>query len=245
MAGCWPMRSSETCWIETAFVRASCPDPGARATSLPQVGLSNDRYGRDVLDPRAARNRRPQTKDIPMRLGMVVEDPGSGFVGDHGLGERPGDPGGSPGKTTQLPGRPRVLARRQAGCAADSAPYRVHQALHHRLGRPGCAGKAKVALPSRIYVEGRHDAELVEKIWGGDLRHVGVVVEYLGGIDDLVAIVAEFQPRARTPARRAGRPSGQRQQGDPDRPAGRPRWLRRRRPDHRAPVHRHLAGDQT
>ena len=51
-----------------------------------------------------------------------------------------------------------------------------------------------MALPSRIYVEGRHDAELVERIWGEDLRHVGVVVEHLGGIDDLPAIVAEFGP---------------------------------------------------
>ena len=60
---------------------------------------------------------------------------------------------------------------------------------------------AKVAAASRIYVEGRHDAELVEKIWGDDLRHVGVVVEYLGGIDDLPAIVAEFAPG---PGRRLG-----------------------------------------
>ncbi len=54
-----------------------------------------------------------------------------------------------------------------------------------------------MARASRIYVEGRHDAELVEKIWGDDLRDVGVVVEYLGGIDDLPAIVAEFRPDAR------------------------------------------------
>jgi hypothetical protein len=61
--------------------------------------------------------------------------------------------------------------------------------------------RAKVARASRIYVEGRHDAELVEKIWGDDLRDVGVVVEYLGGVDDLPAIVAEFSPG---PARRLG-----------------------------------------
>src|SRR5260221_11336721 len=54
--------------------------------------------------------------------------------------------------------------------------------------------RAKVARASRIYVEGRHDAELVEKIWGDDLRDAGVVVEYLGGIDDLAAIIAEFSP---------------------------------------------------
>jgi hypothetical protein len=51
-------------------------------------------------------------------------------------------------------------------------------------------------LPSRIYVEGRHDAELVERVWGDDLRIEGVAVEYLGGIDDLAAIVDEFAPTA-------------------------------------------------
>jgi hypothetical protein len=65
----------------------------------------------------------------------------------------------------------------------------------------GPAERAKTALASRIYVEGRHDAELVEKIWGDDLRHVGVVVEYLGGIDDLPDIVADFAP---DPGRRLG-----------------------------------------
>ncbi len=62
-------------------------------------------------------------------------------------------------------------------------------------------GRARMALASRIYVEGRHDAELVEQVWGDDLRVEGVVVEYLGGIDDLAAIVAEFEPG---PGRRLG-----------------------------------------
>ena len=61
--------------------------------------------------------------------------------------------------------------------------------------------KARVALPSRIFVEGRHDAELVEKVWGADLRVEGVVVEYLEGIDDLDAIVRDFAPG---PDRRLG-----------------------------------------
>ncbi len=55
---------------------------------------------------------------------------------------------------------------------------------------------AKVALPSRIFVEGRHDAELVEKIWGADLRVEGVVVEYLEGVDVLPETLAEFRPGA-------------------------------------------------
>jgi hypothetical protein len=61
--------------------------------------------------------------------------------------------------------------------------------------------RAKVAKASRIYVEGKHDAELVEKIWGDDLRDVGVVVEYLEGVDDLPAIAEEFGPG---PGRRLG-----------------------------------------
>src|SRR5690606_3826298 len=55
---------------------------------------------------------------------------------------------------------------------------------------------ARVARASRIFVEGRHDAELVEKVWGHDLRVEGVAVEHLGGIDDLVAVVDDFAPDA-------------------------------------------------
>jgi DUF3097 family protein len=61
--------------------------------------------------------------------------------------------------------------------------------------------KARVAQPSRILVEGVHDAELVEKVWGDDLRVEGVVVERLDGIDHLAGVVAEFSPG---PGRRLG-----------------------------------------
>ena len=61
--------------------------------------------------------------------------------------------------------------------------------------------RARAARAGRIYVEGRHDAELVEQVWGDDLRIEGVVVEYLGGVDDLVGVVEEFRPG---PARRLG-----------------------------------------
>ena len=60
---------------------------------------------------------------------------------------------------------------------------------------------ARVASASRIYVEGRHDAELVEKVWGDDLRVEGVVVEALDGVDLLPAAVREFAPG---PGRRLG-----------------------------------------
>ncbi|PYI37980.1 DUF3097 domain-containing protein [Arthrobacter psychrolactophilus] len=61
--------------------------------------------------------------------------------------------------------------------------------------------RAKVAKASRIWVEGKHDAELVEKVWGDDLRVEGIVVEPLRGIDDLAAAVADFAP---SPTRKLG-----------------------------------------
>ncbi|UDY37808.1 DUF3097 family protein [Dermatobacter hominis] len=53
---------------------------------------------------------------------------------------------------------------------------------------------AKVAKASRIWVEGSHDARLLERVWGDDLRELGIVVEPMGGIDDLVERVREFEP---------------------------------------------------
>jgi hypothetical protein len=61
--------------------------------------------------------------------------------------------------------------------------------------------RARVARASRILVEGIHDAELVEKVWGDDLRVEGVVVERLDGMDDLAQVVDEFRPG---PGRRLG-----------------------------------------
>ncbi len=60
---------------------------------------------------------------------------------------------------------------------------------------------ARVARAGRLWVEGVHDAELVERVWGDDLRIEGVVVERLDGIDHLDRAIAEFRPG---PARRLG-----------------------------------------
>lgn len=61
--------------------------------------------------------------------------------------------------------------------------------------------QAKVAMPSRIWVEGVHDAAIVEKVWGHDLRVEGVVVEFLEGLDNLPERLAEYEPG---PGRRIG-----------------------------------------
>ncbi len=61
--------------------------------------------------------------------------------------------------------------------------------------------RARQARPGRIWVEGVHDAELVEHVWGHDLRVEGVVVEALHGIDNLAGAVRAFGPG---PGRRLG-----------------------------------------
>ncbi len=89
--------------------------------------------------------------------------------------------------TLVRPERPRPTPQRTARTASGS--YAVRDA------------PARVARASRIWVEGVHDAALVERIWGDDLRVEGVVVEPLGGIDDLAEHAREFRPG---PQRRVG-----------------------------------------
>ncbi|MBO3750317.1 DUF3097 domain-containing protein [Streptosporangiaceae bacterium NEAU-GS5] len=108
-------------------------------------------------------------------------------------------------------GRRRLFPLTPAGFLIDGRPVTLVRpaAAPARKGTPRSASgsiaveglKARVAKESRIYVEGAHDASLVEKIWGHDLRVEGVVVEFLEGVDDLPAIVAEFDPG---PGRRLG-----------------------------------------
>jgi hypothetical protein len=161
------------------------------------------RYSEDVLAKGWRDAGKPKSEPVEVGRGMVLEDPSSGFCGavvrwENGLVVLE-DRGGarrsfSFGPGFWLDGKPIDLRPPQ-----HKAPARpTHTASGSRVGP---AEPAKVALPSRIYVEGRHDAELVEKIWGDDLRHVGVVVELLGGVDELPRIVEEFVPE---PGRRLG-----------------------------------------
>ena len=80
-----------------------------------------------------------------------------------------------------------------------SGPAAAGRTASGSVAVPGAP--ARIARASRILVEGLHDAELVEKVWGDDLRVEGVVVEMLDGADHLVEIVRGFGPR---PGRRLG-----------------------------------------
>ena len=79
----------------------------------------------------------------------------------------------------------------------DAPEVRVREGARTASGSRAVANaKARVARASRIWVEGIHDAELVERVWGDDLRVEGIVVERLDGADHLADEVAAFGPAA-------------------------------------------------
>jgi len=162
-------------------------------------------YGSDVLaDGQSGRSgRRRIPREIPKveaERGLVVEDSEGRFCGavvgyEKGavtLEDRHGNRRAFPLAPAAflLDGQPVTLVPpAPAGGPGSGRPTRTASGS---VAAP--PSRAKVARASRIYVEGKHDAELVEKIWGDDLRDVGVVVEYLEGIDDLPGIVRSFSP---------------------------------------------------
>lgn len=161
----------------------------------------SDRYGADVLANNPHSSRKVRSVPCCAENGLVVEDPQSGFVGavvgiEGGrieLEDRHGRVRVFPlGPGFLVDGRPVILT---APAPSVQGPRRT------KSGSVKVDSRARVALAGRIYVEGRHDAELVEQVWGDDLRAEGVVVEYLGGIDDLTDVVASFGPG---PRRRLG-----------------------------------------
>jgi len=85
-----------------------------------------------------------------------------------------------------------LVPPRPAGGGAPSLTASGSVAVEHQ---------PRVAQASRMLVEGVHDAELVEKVWGDDLRAEGVVVERLDGLDHLPEAVLDFRPG---PGRRLG-----------------------------------------
>ncbi len=160
-------------------------------------------YGPDVLAAGAQQRRHADIPDVAAEHGLVVEDADGSFCGavvdcekhvvtleDRWGRQRvfPLTRGGF-----LLEGRRVTLVRPgRAGLTGGAAPAPPARTASGSIAVRG--NRARVARASRIYVEGRHDAELVEKIWGDDLREAGVVVEYLAGIDHLPPVVAGFAP---------------------------------------------------
>ncbi|MBZ4019855.1 DUF3097 domain-containing protein [Streptomyces purpurogeneiscleroticus] len=162
--------------------------------------MRSRQYGPDLTPP--WKKQRP-APEVPAEPDLVVEEVTTGYCGAVIRCEKTAE-----GPTVTLEdrfGKQRVFPMTPRGfllegkvvtlvrpSAASAHPQGPRRTASGSLAVPGA--RARVARAGRIYVEGRHDAELVERVWGDDLRIEGVVVEYLEGIDDLPAIVRSFSP---------------------------------------------------
>ncbi|PJI93353.1 DUF3097 domain-containing protein [Luteimicrobium subarcticum] len=172
-----------------------------------------DRYGTDVLGsgtgtgPGARgsshHRARPVSRPLAAEHGLVVEEVQTGWVGAVVRVEKSGGLHvvvleDRRGRTRTFPLGP--------GFWVDGQPVELTAPVTSRAPQPPArtasgsravvGQRARVARGSRIWVEGKHDAELVEKVWGDDLRVEGVVVELLDGVDNLTDALADFQPTA-------------------------------------------------
>ncbi|WP_052866847.1 DUF3097 domain-containing protein [Streptomyces niger] len=162
--------------------------------------MRSRQYGPDLTPP--WKKQRP-APEVPAEPDLVVEEVTTGFCGAVIRCEKTAE-----GPTVTLEdrfGKHRVFPMTPRGfllegkvvtlvrpSAAPARPQGPQRTASGSLAVPGA--RARVARAGRIYVEGRHDAELVERVWGDDLRIEGVVVEYLEGVDDLPSIVRSFSP---------------------------------------------------
>lgn len=175
----------------------------------------HDRYGTNIFasDPHrdGPNARRPRSQKVHIEYGMVLEDVASGWVGavvrveksggQHivELEDRRGSRRSFPlGPGFWLEGKPiDALPPRvpiTAAAPASGLTSMGGRALTNSGSVAGPREKAKVARASRIWVEGKHDAELIQHVWGEDLAHVGVAIQLLDGVDNLEEILVDFQP---------------------------------------------------
>lgn len=161
--------------------------------------MSSHTYGGDILRPRA----KAVIRELPATVDVVAEDPLSGFCGAVvactstavTLEDRHG-------KRRNFPLTPGAFL---VDGVATTLVRPVAASIGPRLSASGSIAaptiRARTARASRIWVEGVHDATLLERVWGHDLRVEGIVVEPLHGLDHLADALAEFGP---APHRRVG-----------------------------------------
>jgi hypothetical protein len=159
----------------------------------------SDRYRPDVLSVDA--HPRREVAVVPAEPGLVVECASTGWCGAVVGWDK-----GATGWAVVLEdrhGHRRPFALAPAAFMLDGtivtlARPATKQAVQRAKTASGSVAapvaRARVARGSRVWVEGVQDAELVEKVWGADLRDQAIVVEHLGGIDELLDRVQAFGP---------------------------------------------------
>lgn len=168
----------------------------------------SERYAWGAQDlSRASINNRPASpRRVELKRGMVLEDL-NGWVGEVVRAERIGGEifFGLEDAHGRVKNFPLGIGYFLEGEPVEIVAPTPRKTSGRKISRSGSVAvenaPARVARASRIWVEGLHDAELVEKVWGHDLRVEGIVVEPLHGVDDLATAIEEFSPG---PERRLG-----------------------------------------
>ena len=154
---------------------------------------------RDILEEFEQQRGQPVYPTVAATIGQIVEDRGSGFCGDIVA---------ITAEAVMLRDRhdsTRQFRYKPGGFLIDGQPVtlvREHRpSKAPRLTNSGAIAatsqRPRVARASRIWVEGRHDAELLQHVWGDELAELAIVVEPMHGIDHLVEMVDEFGPSSR------------------------------------------------
>ena len=158
---------------------------------------------RDILEEFEQQRGQPAYATVVARIGDILEDRTSGFCGDIVAIS-------SEAVTLcDRRGRTREFRYKPGGFLIDGKPVTVvRRQKREQLPRvtnsgavAGPARRAQMARASRIWVEGRHDAELLQHVWGDELAELAIVVEPMHGIDGLVDKVERFES---SPDRRLG-----------------------------------------
>ena len=138
-----------------------------------------DRYSGNIFDGHA-RNRPTRYDEVPAKPGTVFEVFADGYVGAVVGWEK--TPQGDMLRLEDRHGKTRIFPVRAGAFMVDGQRVTPTRYVPPRQPRRSNSGsrmvehhEARVALPSRIWVEGIHDAAIVERIWGHDLR---VAVSY-------------------------------------------------------------------
>ena len=178
--------------------------------SLPN---SYDPYGNDVLncDPhrQGPHARRPRARKVHLEMGMVLEDVTTSWVGAVVGVEKSGgihlvELEDRRGRRRSFPLGAGFWLEGQAILALPPLPSqtRTTPSLSTPAGRKltnsgsiaAPKSRARMARASRIWVEGQHDAQLVQHVWGEDLAESGIAVQLLEGVDNLEEILEVFSP---------------------------------------------------
>ena len=214
---------------------------------VPRIARVDDRYGSDVLARDPHNSRKPRSAELPIELGMVVEDAQTGYVGavvrvEYGrmeLEDRRRPP-------QAVPGRPGISRRRQTG-DPDRAATSGGQGRHpDGVGLGGGDRSTCPGGPDRADLRGGPPRRRARRAGVGrrsaDRGSGGRIPRRRRRSGRRRRAVP---PGPAATAGRARRPPGARLEGIAAGRSGTPRPRRRAHPGRRPSVRRHLASRQT